>query len=199
MSVRKAYEDSFMKGTVSTVAKLGIENMRTKHVADYTGFSEATLFRMFPTKEILLRDTFLNIDRRISDMMKQCLLLPRAGSESFESDFHALWRKFYRHLVEHAEETLYLIRYRYSSLYTDEVRSMRQIYNGGMDGAFAMFASRCGKAATASGGFLVRSIFEVTLDFAEKVVTGRLKDNEETEQRIWLVVSSIADAWPCQK
>ena len=55
VAYRRASDEIFIEGTIKTVAAIGIENMRTKHVADYAGFTEATMFRRFPSKEILLR------------------------------------------------------------------------------------------------------------------------------------------------
>lgn len=46
------------------VAKYGMENTRTKDVVDYAGFSEATMYKMFPSKEILLREAFLYIEEQ---------------------------------------------------------------------------------------------------------------------------------------
>ena len=195
MAYKRAYDEMFMEGTVQTVAKIGIENMRTKHAADYAGFSEATMFRRFPTKEILLRDTFLYIDRQVSDILTQSAFLRNPGNVPFELGFYATWRKVYRYLVEHKEETIYFIRYRYSSLYTDEVRNMQQAYNGGMDRAYDALEKYFGNEMKAYREFLVNYIFEMTLGFAERVITGKIEDNQDTEDIAWLAISGASKSW----
>ena len=195
MAYKRASDEMFMEGTVQTVAKIGIENMRTKHAADYAGFSEATMFRRFPTKEILLRDTFLYIDRRISDIFTQSAFLRNPGNVPLELGLYSTWRKVYRYLVEHREETIYFIRYRYSSLYTDEVWDTRQTYNGGLERACETIEKYYGIEGSAYRGFLVNYIFEMTLGFAEKVITGKIEDNQDTEDIAWLAISGAAKSW----
>ena len=195
MGNKKAYDEMFIAGTIQTVSEIGIENMRTKHAADYAGFSEATLFRHFPSKEILLRDTFLYIDRQVSDILTQSAFLRNPGNVPLELGFYATWRKVYRYLVEHREETIYLIRYRYSSLYTDEVRNMRQANNGGLNGAYDAIEKYFGNEMKAYREFLVNYIFEMTLGFAERVITGKIEDNQDTEDIAWLAISGAAKSW----
>ena len=180
----------FIEGTIQTVAQIGIENTRTKHVADYAGFSEATMYRRFPTKEILLRDTFLYIDNQISGILTQSAATRDAEDKSFESWAYPVWHKIYRYLIEHKEETVFLIRYRYSSLYTDNVRDMRQVNNGSFRKVYDSFEKKLGPGTRDLSSFLINYIFEMTLCFAQKVITGELPDNEETTQSIWLAVSS---------
>ena len=195
MAKQRAYDEMFIEGTVQTVAKIGIENMRTKHAADYAGFSEATMFRRFPTKEILLRDTFLYIDNQVSDLLTKSAFLRDPASVPFELGVYAIWRQIYRYLIDHKEEAIFLIRYRYSSLYTSEVWNMRQAYNGGFDRAYELFESHYGIETPPHRGFLVNYVFEMTLSFAEKVITGKIEDNQDTEDIAWLAISGAAKSW----
>lgn len=61
MAYRRSSDEIFIEGTIKIVAAIGIENIRTKQVADYAGFTEQTMYRRFSSKEILLRETFLYI------------------------------------------------------------------------------------------------------------------------------------------
>ena len=187
---KRASEEIFLQGAIRTAAEVGIENLRTKNVAKLAGFSESAMYKIFPTKEVLLRDTFLHIDRKISDLLIQNTLDRSADSLPFEMRARSIWRKVYRYLIEHREETLFLIRYRYSSLYTDEVRNRREAYNGNMDKVYAMFEHELGKTPGMSWQFLINSVFELTLCFAEKVITGRLEDTEDTEGSVWNIVEN---------
>ena len=195
MANKRAYDEMFIEGTIKTVSEIGIENMRTKHVAEYAGFSEATMFKKFPSKEILLRDTFLYIDKRVSDLLTQSSFLRNPGNVPVELGFYATWRRIYRYLVEHKEETIFLIRYRYSSLYTDEVRNMRQAYSGRLDRVYDALEGYIGNVMPARRVFLANYIFEMTLGFAEKVITGKIEDSQDTEDLAWLAISGAAKSW----
>ena len=188
MAKKRAYEELFVHAAIRMVYEVGIENLRTKDVADLTSFSEATLFRFFPSKDILLRETFLYIDKEVSDLLTQCAYIRNPDNTPFELAVYAIWHKVYRYLLEHREETIFLIRYRYSSLYTDEVRSKRQAYNGGFDRAYAVFEKHLGTASHSYRGFIINYIFELTLCFAEKIITGKVEDTEATEGFIWTAV-----------
>lgn len=185
---KKAYENLFIEGTIVKVAESGLENLRTKTVADYAGFSEATLFRIFKTKEGLLEEAFLFVDRRLSDLVTKTDF----HQKPLEDVLYKIWYEVYRHLVENREETLFLIRYRYSSLYTKDVRKKRQAYNGAFDEVYSILADEFGTPDGTYRGFLLNYIFELTLFFAEKVIHGCVKDTKDTEDKIWKVVLNAA-------
>ena len=189
MANKKAFNELFMDATVKTVAKYGIENTRTKDVAACTGFSEATMYRSFPTKEDLLRETFLHTEHKVSDIFMNSDLIRGTGTASFGEKVHKVWHLIYRYLIEHKEDAAYLIRYRYSSFYTAEVRSKRRAYNGSFDRAYDVFEKHFGYSVYSYRGFLINFVFEMTLCFAEKVVTGRVRDSEEMEVRLWSAIS----------
>lgn len=157
------------------------------------------MYRLFPTKEILLRDTFLYLDKRVSSILTQSAYFRKPDNTPFELALYAILHKVFRYLIGHKEETIFLIRYRYSSLYTEEVRNKRQAYNGGFDKAYAVFEKYLGSSDRSYRGFLINYIFEMTLCFAEKIIAGKLEDNEDTEQGIWLAVSSAVKSWVIQQ
>ena len=190
MAYKRAFDDMFIKGAVYTVADVGIENTRTKDIANRTGFTEATMYRIFPTKETLLRESFLYLDKQISNILSQSAYILHPDNSPFELAVYAIWRKVYRYLLEHPEETIFLIRYRYSSLYTDEVRNMQEAFNGGLDRAYEVLSMEIGEPDDTSWPVLINNIFEMTLFFAEKVINGRLEDTAGTEAAIWSIVMS---------
>ena len=198
MAYKRASDRLFIEGTIQTVAKIGIENTRTKDIADFAEFSEATMYRRFPTKEVLLREAFLCVDQRISSILTKSAYILNPGDTSFELAIYDIWHDVFRYLLKHKTETIFLIRYRYSSLYTEEVRSKRQAYNGGFDRVYTVFEKQFGCLDQSHREFLISYIFEMTLGFAEKIITGKLKDNQDTEQEIWSAISGAMNAWTSQ-
>lgn len=192
--MKHSSDEKFMEGAIHIVAQIGIENLRTKHVADYAGFSEATLFRAFRSKEDLLCRTFLFVDKRISELLTGSSFISGASSVPFDAAVEAVWHRVFRYLIDNRDETIFLIRFRYSSLYSEEIRSRREAYNGGFEAAYAVFEAHYGEASKSYRGFLINYIFEMTLCFAEKVLAGRIEDTRETEFRIWAAVSSAVKA-----
>lgn len=186
---KKASKELFFEGTIHAVANVGMENLRTKMVADSAGFSEAAMFRYFSSKDDLLCQTFLEVDRRVSNVFMDLFRKTNLKTESFIDATHRIWKQIYRYLIEHGNETLYLIRFRYSALYTDEIRSMRQAYGGSFEHIYVILEERFGSAINTYREFLVNYIFELTLCFAEKILTGRVKDSEVVENRLWAAIT----------
>ena len=184
----------FIDATIHVVYEGGIENLRTKDVAELVGFSEATMFRSFPSKEALLRSTFLYIDKQVSDILSRSEFVLQPDETPEELVLYSLWHKVYRHLIDKRDDTIFLLRYRYSSLYTSKVRSMREAYNGGLDRAYEVFRQEMGELNDTSWQQIINNIFEVTLCFAEKIINGRMEDTEETEKLIWTVVTNSIEA-----
>lgn len=195
MAYRKAFDEVFIKGTIQTVAKLGIEKTRTKFIAEHAGFSEATMYKMFPSKEDLLRDTFLYLDKKIADMLRQGTNARNSCNEPSKSGLYAIWYRIYRYLLNHKEEALFMIRYRYSSLYTEEVSEMRKEYEGSYDKVYDLLDEQLGEIDEEVKNFLLNYAFEVTLCFVEKILSGKLEDDKEIESYIWLTVSNTARSW----
>lgn len=191
MAIKRSSKQAFIDATIKCVAEGGLENLRTKQVAESAGFSEATLFKTFESKEELLEDTFLYVDKSLSDMMTQSVYF-KSGDVPFELALYTTWRKVYRRLVENRNETIFLIRFRYSSLYTLELRSRREAYNGGFDDVNKAMDEVMATEAGPYDGFLISYIFEMTLCFAEKIVSGKIADTEQTEYRLWAAINAAA-------
>ena len=194
MAYKRAFEDMFIQGAVHTVATVGIENTRTKDIASQTGFTEATMYRMFPTKESLLRDAFLYIDKRVSDIVTKNIYIRNPDKTPFELAMYAMWHRVYRYLIEHGKETVFMIRYRYSSYYTEEIRNSRELYNGAMDQVYETFERELGAGAETDWAMRLDSAFDLMLCCAERIVTGQAADSDETELGIWNVVSNAMKA-----
>lgn len=178
---------TFINAAIKKVAELGLENIRTKQIAQEVGLSEATMYRYYSSKEELLRDAFLETDRRISRLLTTSKYLPSDG-ERMEPHARKIWSKVYHYLLSHPEESLFLIRYRYSAYYTDEVRSLRAAHAGGFDTAYDLLEQLYGTPNFAYRGFLINYIFELTLCFVERAVTGRFQTTPETENIIWRAI-----------
>lgn len=182
-----AQRDRFIEATIRKVAELGLENLRTKHIAAEVDMSEATMFLYFSNKEGILRETFFEVDRRLSNILLKSpyLVYNIVDEPNFEELVHKLWHDVYRYLIDNSAQTMFTVRYRYSAYYTPEIRARRQAFNGAFDRVYAALKQRFNETAHFYEGFLVNYVFELTLSFAEKVINGYINDSPETEKLIW--------------
>ena len=72
---------------------------------------------------------------------------------------------------------------------------MRQAYNGGFDRAYQVLEKFYGNNIGTYRGFMVNYIFEMTLCFCEKIISGKIEDSPETEYSIWLAVNNSVKSW----
>ena len=194
MGCKRAFAEIFIDSTVCCVAESGIENLRTKDVSLQSGFTEATMYRLFSTKDELLRTSFLTIDKRVSDIVTKNIYIRNPDQTPFDLAMYAMWHRVYRYLIEHGKETVFMIRYRYSSYYTEEIRNSRELYNGAMDQVYETFERELGAGAETDWAVRLDSAFDLMLCCAERIVTGQAADSDETELGIWNVVSNAMKA-----
>ncbi len=186
MTLRKR----FIEGAIMQVAAVGIENVRTKQIAAYGEKSEATMYSHFRSKEALLREAFLVVDKRVSALLTESKYFKgEAEITDFETMVHDLWHDIFRYLIDNKEQTLFLIRYRYSAYYNDSVRAQRQAYSGAFEKVYDYIEGIFDIPDTTYREFLINYVFELTLAFSEKIITGRVKDTPEMEERLWRAIN----------
>lgn len=181
--------ERLIASAVKTVAERGTEGVTTAVLARRAGCSEAMIYKCFEDKEDLIREAFRVLDERVSRIALENFSAIRADGSNFMEVVYSAWHKVYRYLLATPEEALFLIRYRYCSLYTDAVRSERLAYNGTFDKVHEMVESKFGASRATYRGFYINYALEITLSFAERVITGRLKDTQALESVVWKLVS----------
>lgn len=188
--------ERFIDATIHKVAELGLENLRTKHIAAEVDMSEASMFLYFGNKEGILRETFFEIDRRLSDLLLKSSRLSYQIDDMapFSESFHRVWREIYRYLISKPDETLFAIRYRYSSYYTPEIRARHLSYKSSFEQIYPATDAQSGEMNLYFDDFFQNYVLELTLSFAEKIINGYLADTPETEELIWKGIEQVSSS-----
>lgn len=186
--------ERFIDATIHKVAELGLENLRTRLIASEVDMSEASMFLYFGNKEGILRETFLEVDRRFFNVFLKSFRLSNQIENMAPSaeSFHWVWREIYRYLISKPDETLFAIRYRYSSYYTPEVRAQQQVYNSSLGQLYPMIDTQSGEMNHYFVDFFLNYVLELTLSFAEKIINGYLADTPETEEFLWKTIEQAS-------
>lgn len=175
-------KEKLKRSAVKVTVESGMDLVTTQSIAKMAGCSEAMIYRFFKGKNELLTEVFLEIDSILSNFLLQNKNISVANlDEGLKESWHNIWRW----LLDHPDETLFLIRFRYSSLYTDETRNKRLGHDGSFDAFNQIIDARFGSPTFSYSGFIFNYLFEITLSFAERVALGRFVDNENVEQYIW--------------
>lgn len=192
MATKKAFDETFLNGVIQVAATVGIENLRTKQVADYTGFSEATLFRAFETKELLLCSAFLRVDNEISHVLSDLVELRGKDDAASKRLLSKVWDRLFGFLSEKKEQTLFWMRFRYSSLYTDDVREKREAFNGGLSPVYDALSEHYTGLTSEQLSFLLQTVVETTACLAEKNANGKAEELDGVSDFVWATASAAA-------
>ncbi len=192
MANKKAFDETFLNALVQIVSSIGLENLRTKQIAEMTGFSEATMFRLFPTKDDLLRESFLWVEQEFINKFEKLGKTKLSLQEHSEEVLQTFLNEWYVYLSSEHEKTVFWMRIRYSSLYTkalrDSLPKCPETIRGLFFGIFGEMTEQQAQAVyrnmIETTAFLVerseknqmlsepmlKLLFELTIVFSEKVL-----------------------------
>lgn len=189
-NAEKSTKQRLLESAIRSVANYGIEGSTTARLAHEAEISEAMIYKCFADKTDLMNMAFLQVDKTLSDFVLNHPFFKDQEKGEVLTVVNEIWNNIYDYLMNHREEALFLIRYRYSSLYSDEIRNQRQTYNGAFDKVFEVAAPYFAGSGVGYRGFLTNYAFELTLSFAEKVHTGRIQNTEELRKTLWALIAS---------
>lgn len=181
-----------MRAMIELTAKNGLENVGIRDLASSLNLSVAAMYRHFESRDDLASQTFLQLDKKLTDFALEASVFTDPDAEFTEEDLREIWSDMFHYLLDNKEETLFVLRYRYSGLYTPEVRAQRVVYSGACDQAIKKMLTVYGKETELYPGFLINEFFELTLSFAEKVHAGKLTYSTELEDRLWTMICAMA-------
>jgi|LAHS01.1.fsa_nt_gb AcrR family transcriptional regulator len=176
---KKKMIDAAMK----TVALKGLDSFSVAQAASYAGINEALVYRDFGTKENLLNECFLTVNKEIMDHFTSDVNLHFNIQGDVAAQMHDHMDRFYKVLVEGGYKTLFYQQYRDSSYKMDEEMKQKfQEYD--VKGIFQKIMS---KYLMDKGyvDFLCVYLIDGTVLFAKRVINGEIPNNEEYTKRIW--------------
>lgn len=180
--------ERLIQSAIETVAENGIEAATTAHLAKVAGCSEAMIYKCFNNKFDMMDEVFIMLDSKVSAFVVDNIHLLHENGDNLKEIAYIVWNQVMDYLLENRNEALFLIRFRYSNLYNQEIRARREAYNGSFEGLEQILENRFGAPNSTYRGFLVNFAFEITLSFAEKFHTNRLEYNASARERIWLII-----------
>lgn len=108
-------EALLIQATMDIVAEKGLDGFSMKQVTNRVGVSEALLYKYFDTKDNLLLQCFMSVNRQISALFK-AVKVPKTDDLSELAEFlHALWKKYFCFMVENGNRSLFYYAYREST------------------------------------------------------------------------------------
>lgn len=108
-------QQELMKGTVRTVAALGLENTTTDAICKMSGVNVANIYRFHESKEQLIAKAFEVEDEEFLELILKNFPVLHYESIDYESRCRVLFMKCWDFLMERPEQLTFYVRYYYSS------------------------------------------------------------------------------------
>ena len=172
-----------IRSVIRVVARSGVENTTVKKIAAEAEITGSGIYAYYTDKDDLLRATFLWTDEFFAAHIRQ--ILRQSGEDDSLED---VWKRCFRFFVEHREETLFYLRFTYSTLYTPELMQQHCL-------RFRVIrTSLPEQGCGASRQFLFEHVLNDTLAYAERFLTGKIEQSESVIGQIWDAICDDAQS-----
>ena len=173
-------ENHLIQSVIRAVAKYGIENTTVKKISQEAHVTASSIYAYYIDKDDLLNASFLWVDEFFSFSIQRL-----CWRNQSRDALRRTWKMCFRFLTEHPDETLFYVRFLYSTMYTEELREQHN----------ANF-SKCSPLHEAFGerrAFLFNHVLMNTFCYAQQYITGQLPHSETTIEQIWNTISDAAE------
>lgn len=179
-----------ISATIKAVRQYGLEGMRIQNISDLAGVSPGALYRHFESKEQLLVESFIYVDKQAAALFEHLALNPLTMLTDPMGAVKKLWQPYFRFWVAHPDETVFYHRFRDSTFFPkyDKVRDFT--YFNTFIGMVSLFKKRFPPLERINQDLLWLHILTSTVMYAKYVVEGTLPNRQETEDTIFQLLTT---------
>lgn len=165
---------TFLESAVRVVAQYGLERTTTKLISNEANLNEAYIYRCFENKEMLLREAFLEEDKRFVQLLQKTLPVMRMENCTWKERAFLLWQTSWAFILEKEADCSFYYRYYYSAscqkyAYEDHLNCYRPLLEK-IRGTFLPGTNI---------SLLLHQLFATMLTFAGRVVCGAVANSPE--------------------
>ena len=175
--------DVLVERTISVIANEGIDKATTKAIVSGTGINEAYIYRCFSDKEDMMVKAFEILDQELVDRINQYISVMYLKDMEFEIRCRVLFTAFWKFLLSHREKCMAYVRFHYSTYflkYSLESHKARcKIIVDKFRPAFKDEADVL---------MILSHILNVILDFAVKVHSNQMPEEDDYEEHVFRVI-----------
>ncbi|MBR3837762.1 MAG: TetR/AcrR family transcriptional regulator [Clostridia bacterium] len=172
-----------IEGTIRVIARDGLDKATTKLIGLETSINEAYIYRCFSNKEDMFSKTFDCLDEELMNVVMQNVPLMFMSEMEGEVRCRVVFSSVWRFLLGNREKCLTFVRYYYSPYfkkYSQEAHKRR--YDPIVNELKRAFRDE------ANVWMLLNHMLNVMLDFAVKVFSDALPDNEDTAEHVFRLI-----------
>jgi len=175
-----------MKG----VRLYGLEGVRVQNIAELAGLTSGAIYRHFESKDALILECFVTIDRQVAALFDNVEIDTRAMLTNPAGTIKALWLPYFRFWTSRPDETVFYHRFRDSASFPQYAKTRDKSH-------FEHFIALIGVCRKVFPGLkrlnpdiLWLHLLTGTVIYAKNVVEGVLPNTEATEDAVYQLLTA---------
>lgn len=178
--------------TMEVVSEVGLEGFSMRLLCRRVNLNAPLIYASFPSKEELLYQCFLLVNRQIAGLFKNAAISPDATPAQVVDYFHATWLRYFRFMVSNGSRTLYYYIYRDSpNLSNILMRNNATVAQDMADFSrmFQVVANKLGIFQELSPDFFYVFLLDGTGNFVRRVIREDRVLSEQEIESIWQLLT----------
>ncbi len=184
---RDEFRQRLIDGAIHVIAQDGLDKATTKLIGTVTNTNEAYIYRCFEDKEDMFAKAFEALDEELVNKAMQHVSVMYMQEMEYETRCWVFFTSVWKFMLSNRDKCLTFIRYYYSpyfAKYSAEAHKRRYIP--------LVEKFKDAFRDEANVWMLLNHILNVMLDFAVKVFSGAVPDNDNTAEHVFrLIYGSI--------
>lgn len=170
---------------MKAVRQYGLEGVRVQNVSEFAGISPGALYRYFESKEQLLIECFIYVDKQAAAIFDQLQFNPLVMLTDPISAVKSLWLPYFRFWTAHPDETVFYFRFRDSAAFPQYDKAREVNYFGSFVNMVLAFMDAFPGLRCINQDVLWLHMLTSTVMYAKYVVEGLLPNDRETEDTVF--------------
>lgn len=170
---------------IKAVRIYGLEGARIQNISALAGLSPGALYRYFDSKEQLMEECFLHVDRQVAGVFQNIRVNPLAVLRDPMGAVKSLWQPYFRFWLARPDETVFYHRFRDSAAFPAFDKSRDASYFDAFADMVRLFIRLFPKLEAIKQDLLWLHVLTTTVMYAKYVVEGYLPDTLGTEETVF--------------
>ena len=167
----------FINSAIRVTATKGLHNVTTKALSADSGLSEVYIYRYFRSKEDLLKETFISLDKELSYELSVSFKRIDKQVTDVRAGFQTIFQDFWRFCLSDRNKCTYYIQYYYSTYYESiPADERKKIYRD----LIKMISPAFRKDTDVWDE--INTIYDIVFSRMLRILRGTIKDNKKNEE-----------------
>lgn len=179
-----------LHATMKGVRLYGLEGVRIQNIAELAGLTSGAIYRHFDSKEMLLQECFVMIDRQVAALFDHFEINLQVMLTNPMETVKSLWIPYFRFWTSHPDETVFYHRFRDSASFPKYARTRDESHFEHFIALIGGFRKIFPGLDRLNPDILWLHLLTSTVMYAKNVVEGVLPNTEETEDAIYQLLAA---------